>query len=103
MAQFLCLATHFCHLATLFLLLACLQALCYLSVCILPSHAITRMLDIVEKIARSESCKTKMSLLEFLQVTVFTNFPSVAQSVEHRTRVTELVLSLLQDEHITVR
>ena len=57
----------------------------------------------VDKIARSESCKTKMSLLEFLQVTVFTNFPSVAHSVEHRTRVTELVLSLLQDEHITVR
>ena len=82
---------------------ACLQALCYLSVCILPSHAITRMLDVVEKIARSESCKTKMSLLEFLQVTVFTNFPSVAHSVEHRTRVTELVLALLQDEHITVR
>ena len=61
------------------------------------------MLDMVDKIARSESCKTKMSLLEFLQVTVFTNFPSVAHSVEHRTRVTELVLSLLQDEYITVR
>ena len=61
------------------------------------------MLDMVDKIARSESCKTKMSLLEFLQVTVFTNLPSVAHSVEHCTRDTELVLSLLQDEYITVR
>jgi len=82
---------------------ACLQALCYLSACILPATAIPPMLDMVGRIAHSESYKTKMSVLEFLQIAVFTNFPSLAHGAGYRPRVTELVLSLLQDPHITVR
>jgi len=56
---------------------ACLQALCYMSASILPSGAIQPLLDMVKRIAMSESYKTKMSMLEFLQVAVFTNFPSL--------------------------
>ena len=80
---------------------AYLQALCYLSACILPATAIRPMLDMVGRIAHSESYKTKMSVLEFLQVAVFTNFPSLAHGTEYRPRVTELVLSLLQVDYLT--
>jgi len=82
---------------------ACLQALCYLSACILPSSGIQPMLDMVGRIAHSESYKTKMSVLEFLQIAVFTNFPALVHSSTYRDQVTRLVLSLLQDPHITVR
>ena len=58
------------------------------------------MLDMVGRIAHSESYKTKMSVLEFLQVAVFTNFPSLAHGTEYRPRVTELVLSLLQVDYL---
>jgi len=82
---------------------ACLQALCYLSASILPLAAIQPMLDMVARIARSESYKTKMSVLEFLQVSVFTNFPALVHGAGHRPQVVDLVLSLLADPHITVR
>jgi proteasome activator subunit 4 len=75
---------------------ACLQALCYLSACVLPAAAIQPMLDMVGRIAHSESYKTKMSVLEFLQVAVFTNFPALVHGAAYRPQVTGLVLSLLQ-------
>ena len=40
-----------------------------------------------------------MSVLEFLQIAIFTNFPSLAHGAGYRPRVTELVLSLLQVAH----
>jgi len=82
---------------------SCLQALCYLSACILPDKAIQPLLDMVKRIAMSESYKTKMSMLEFLQVSVFTNFPSLVCSPVYRNQVTSLTTSLLADPHITVR
>lgn len=82
---------------------SCLQALCYLSACILPNTAIQPLLDMVKRIAMSESYKTKMSMLEFLQVAVFTNFPSLVCSPVYRDQVTFLTTSLLSDPHITVR
>jgi len=82
---------------------SCLQALCYLSACILPDNAIQPLLDMVKRIAMSESYKTKMSMLEFLQVSVFTNFPSLVCSPVYRNQVTSLTTSLLADPHITVR
>jgi len=82
---------------------SCLQALCYLSACILPSTAIQPLLDMVKRIAMSESYKTKMSMLEFLQVAVFTNFPALVCSPSYRDQVTLLTTSLLSDPHITVR
>ena len=44
------------------------QALCYLSVCVLPDKAIPVMLDITKRISMSQSYKTKMSMLEYVQV-----------------------------------
>jgi proteasome activator subunit 4 len=82
---------------------SCLQALCYLSACILPSTAIQPLLDMVKRIAMSESYKTKMSMLEFLQVAVFTNFPALVSCPSYRDQVTLLTTSLLSDPHITVR
>ena len=44
------------------------QALCYLSMVVLPDKAIPVMLDITKRIAMSHSYKTKMSMLEYVQV-----------------------------------
>ena len=54
---------------------ACLQALSYLSVCILPTPALAPCLHMVQRCVTSTSYKTKLSTLEFLQTVVFTNFP----------------------------
>jgi hypothetical protein len=48
------------------------QALCYLSVCVLPDKAIPVMLDITKRISMSHSYKTKMSMLEYVQVITVT-------------------------------
>ena len=73
-----------------------LQALCYLSACILPAAGIQPMLDMVGRIAHSESYKTKMSVLEFLQIAVFSNFPALVHGAGYRPQVVTLVKSLLQ-------
>jgi len=80
-----------------------LQALCYLSVVILPDSAIQPMLDMTKRIAQSQSYKTKMSMLEYIQVAVFTNFPKIVVNSGYREQVQTLVLNLLQDENLTVR
>ena len=82
---------------------SCLQALSYLSVCILPSRAIPPLLHMITRCSTSTSYKTKLSIMEFLQTVVFTNFPSFVANNEHRTNVTSFVTSLLTDTHITVR
>jgi len=82
---------------------SCLQALCYLSACILPAKVVPTMLDMVRRIAASRSYKTKISMLEYLQVAVFTNFPALACNKEYVSQVKQLVVSLLQDENLTVR
>jgi len=82
---------------------ACLQALCYLSASILPPDCVQPLIDMVRRVASSESYKTKMSLLEFLQVSVFTNFPSLVCNSSHSSQIISLVLSLLQDANIIVR
>ena len=46
------------------------QALCYLSVVILPDSAVQPMLDMTKRIAQSQSYKTKMSMLEYVQVSL---------------------------------
>jgi len=82
---------------------SCLQALCYLSACILPAKVVPTMLDMVRRIASSSSYKTKISMLEYLQVAVFTNFPALACNKEYVSQVQQLVVSLLQDDNLTVR
>jgi len=82
---------------------SCLQALCYLSVCILPDSAIQPMLDMTKRIAASSSYKTKLSMLEYIQVAVFTNFPKVVVNPSYRDQVQSLVLNLLKDDNLAVR
>ena len=56
---------------------ACLQALSYLSVCILPTPALAPCLHMVQRCVNSTSYKTKLSTLEFLQTVVFTNLQTL--------------------------
>ena len=82
---------------------SCLQALSYLSVCILPSHALAPCLHMLQRCVTSTSYKTKLSILEFLQTVVFTNFISFVSNNELRSKVISLTTDLLTDAHITVR
>jgi len=82
---------------------SCLQALCYLSICILPEEAIQPMLDMVKRIVQSSSYKTKMSVLEFVQVSVFTNFLKIVVNASYKEQVQTIVINLLQDDNLTVR
>jgi len=82
---------------------SCLQALCYLSICILPDSCIQPMLDMVKRIVQSSSYKTKMSVLEYIQVAVFTNFLKIVVNSSYKEQVQNIVINLLQDENLTVR
>jgi proteasome activator subunit 4 len=82
---------------------SCLQALCYMSTSILPSSAIEPLLEMTKKISHSSSYKTKLSMLEYIQVAVFTNFPKVVQNPGYRSEVQNQIIHLLQDENLTVR
>ena len=82
---------------------SCLQALSYLSVCILPAHALAPCLHMLQRCVTSTSYKTKLSILEFLQTVVFTNFISFVSNNELRSKVISFTTELLTDSHITVR
>ena len=82
---------------------SCLQALSYLSVCILPAHALAPCLHMLQRCVTSTSYKTKLSILEFLQTVVFTNFTSFVSNNELRSKVISFTTDLLTDSHITVR
>ena len=82
---------------------SCLQALSYLSVCILPARAIPPLLHMISRCSTSTSYKTKLSVMEFLQTVVFTNFSSFVSNKDFRTEVEYFVTNHLMDSHITVR
>ena len=92
-----------------------------MSASILPDSAIQPLLDMTKKISHSSSYKTKLSMLEYIQVkhdfflkikkcilflfyivfnsfqvAVFTNFPKVVENPGHRAEVQNQVLHLLQ-------
>lgn len=79
---------------------ACLKALCYLSVCTVQKQTIPTILDMISKLKSSKSFKTKLSMLEFLQVFLFTNFMLLSDFV---APVQKLILDLLNDERVQVR
>ena len=81
----------------------CLKALCYLSVCIAPANAIPFALEMIWKVAQSESWKAKMSSLEFAQTFVFTNFMSLCLHPEYVKQVENFIISLMSDEKLQVR
>ena len=82
---------------------ACLRALCFLSVCIVPSNVIPYVLEMVETVLRSTSWKSKLSIMEFLQVFVFTNFMSICLHTELVEKTEKLTVSMLADENANVQ
>eukprot|EP00096_Caligus_rogercresseyi_P015882 TRINITY_DN8371_c0_g1_i1.p1 TRINITY_DN8371_c0_g1~~TRINITY_DN8371_c0_g1_i1.p1 ORF type:complete len:1198 (+),score=314.38 TRINITY_DN8371_c0_g1_i1:1590-5183(+) len=82
---------------------SCLKALCFLSVCIVPSEVVPHVLDMSTRIVMSDSYKAKLSLLEFLQVFVFTNFLSICKDEAIVTRIQDFVVGLMSDENLQVR
>ncbi len=81
----------------------CLKALCYLSVCITPPSSINYVLEMIWKVAQSSSWKAKMSILEFCQTFVFTNFMSLCLHRNLVQKIEELVIGMMQDETLQVR
>merc|ERR1711997_119746 len=69
----------------------CLKALCYLSVCITPKTSLSCVLDMIFKVSQSSSWKAKMSILEFLQTFVFTNFMSLCLHERYTTQIETLL------------
>ena len=59
--------------------------------------------DAMMDIGKSSSWKSRISVLEFLQVSVFSNFAAFVRLPEQTTRVVELVLQLLADQNLEVR
>ena len=82
---------------------ACLRALCFLSVCIVPSNVIPYVLGMVHTVLQSTSWKSKLSILEFLQVFVFTNFMSICLHKELVEQTETLTVSMLADENANVQ
>merc|ERR1712080_143203 len=79
------------------------RALCFLSVCIVPSDVIPYVLDMVETVLQSTSWKSKLSILEFLQVFIFTNFMSICLHEEWVEKTETLTVSMLADENANVQ
>jgi hypothetical protein len=82
---------------------SCLKALCFLSVCICPTKTIGFALEMVWKVTQSPSWKAKMSILEFVQTFVFTNFMAMCSHDIFREKVENLVVSLMSDETLQVQ
>uniref|UniRef100_A0A0K2T807 Proteasome activator complex subunit 4 n=1 Tax=Lepeophtheirus salmonis TaxID=72036 RepID=A0A0K2T807_LEPSM len=82
---------------------SCLKALCFLSVCIVPSEVVPHVLDMSNRIVQSDSYKAKLSLLEFIQVFVFTNFLSICTNADIVLRVENFIVKLMTDNNLQVR
>ena len=81
----------------------CLKSLCYLSVCITPQKSLNFALDMIQKVSKSVSWKAKMSILEFAQTFVFTNFMSLCLHENYVTMVENLIIGLMSDVTLQVR
>ena len=81
----------------------CLKSLCYLSVCITPKSSIDLVLEMIWKISQSSSWKAKMSILEFAQTFVFTNFMSICLHENYVTKIETLILDMMSDVALQVR
>ena len=78
----------------------CLKSLCYLSVCITPPNAIPFALEMIWKVAQSESWKAKMSSLEFAQTFVFTNFMSLCLHEDYVNQIGKKLCLKKQDQFL---
>ena len=81
----------------------CLMALCYLSVSYVTKTVIPEVYDVLLKLKESPSYKTKVSMLEFLQVFVFTNFLQICGNEDFVRKTESIVLETLADENVQVK
>ena len=82
---------------------SCLRALCFLSVCTVQQRTIPAVLEMINKVKASESWKSKISMLEFVQVFVWTNFMFLCRSKEFVQTLKSLIVNMLSDENLQVR
>lgn len=81
----------------------CLKSLCYLSVCIASKSSIDFVLEMIWKVSKSSSWKAKMSILEFAQTFVFTNFMTLCLHEKWVAKIQSLMLEMMSDETLQVR
>ena len=81
----------------------CLKSLCYLSVCIASKSSIDFVLEMIWKVSQSSSWKAKMSILEFAQTFVFTNFMSLCLHEKYVSQIEKLVIEMMSDVTLQVR
>jgi len=81
----------------------CLKSLCYLSVCIASKSSIDFVLEMIWKVSQSSSWKAKMSILEFAQTFVFTNFMSLCLHEKYVAQIEKLVIEMMSDVTLQVR
>merc|ERR1719273_1622964 len=68
-----------------------------------PLHVIPACLEAISQVYKSGSWKARASVLEFLQVTVFLNMPSLLSDVTWVHQVMDVVERGLIDERVEVR
>merc|ERR1711997_102440 len=82
----------------------CAVTLAYLAQVIVPLKVLPSCLDAIEQIVdKSVSWKSKAAVLEFLQVIVFSNMPSVLSKDAWPSLVVQIVEKGLNDESVEVR
>lgn len=81
----------------------CLKALCFLSVSTIPTKVLPKIFEVMKKISHSPSRKAKMSMLEYLQTFLFTNFMSLCDKESFQELTEELIVHLMADDAVQVR
>ena len=81
----------------------CLNALCFLSICCVSRGSIPHVLDTVENVSQSTSWKARLSIPEFLQIFVQTNFMSMCLKQDLVARCEKIVVDRLCDDNVNVK
>jgi len=81
----------------------CTVALACLAEALLPPSTVPTAVQAIVEISCSQSWKAKVCVLEFLQVTIFTNLAAFISVPEEAITLVETVLKLLKDSQLEVR
>merc|ERR1719266_1770411 len=81
----------------------CIYTLGYMAQANVPIPVIPACLEAIHQVSKSGSWKARASVLEFLQVTVFLNMPSLLSNVTWVHQVMDVVENSLIDERVEVR
>ena len=83
---------------------SCLNALCLLSVSMINDESSLKvLLNIIHKVIKSDSYKAKISVLEYVQVFVFTNFMFLFKNKDVVEEIEDLIVKHMSDDHLQVR